>query len=215
MTQNRFKIPTDEIPPELLTRAGHILRSGGVVLHPTETVYGLAAHWEREEALQRIARIKGRSPAQPFTLMVASIEDILRISGYTSELLQRFLKAVFPVPLTVLLPHRQTLPVAYWRQFPVLGFRMPDHRPSLQLVQAAGAPLVTTSANLTGQSPPKALQEVPDAIVSQVDLTLDGGLCRFQVPSTIIQIDPEQWTYQLIRPGAFPVAKINRFFDRR
>lgn len=214
MTPFIVKIAQDEIPQDVLQQAGAILRGGGVLLHPTETVYGLAARWDREDALHRIARIKQRPPNQPLTLMVARVEAILQLSGWEDGRLRRFLQAAFPAPLTVLLPRKRTLPILYWNQFPLLGFRLPAHRPSLQLVQAAGQPLVTTSANLSGQAPPKALPEVPDSLKDQVDLVLDGGPCLLQVPSTIIQIDPQRWSYQLVRRGALAAEEINRFFEQ-
>ncbi|RMI00516.1 MAG: Sua5/YciO/YrdC/YwlC family protein, partial [Calditrichaeota bacterium] len=140
------EIRIDPRAPEkgLLVQAAEVLRKGGVVLHPTETVYGLAARWDSEAALEKVSRIKGRPPQQPYSIMVHQADTIPELLGWQSALLEGLVKAFFPGPVTLLLPRRKTLAPEYWNRFSYLGFRMPEHRLSRELIRLTGTPLITT-----------------------------------------------------------------------
>ncbi len=196
----------------VVRQAGQVLQTGGVIVHATETVYGLAARWDDEGALNRVAQIKGRSVQQPFSIMVSSVEQIAQIAQPLPPHIRKFLERLFPAPVTVLVPRTRSLPVVYWNQFPYLGFRLPDHPLSRELVVQAKVPLITTSANFSGQHPPKSVDDIPETLLEQVDMVLDSGPVQGGVPSTIVKISQNWQELSLVREGPVPLEKILAFF---
>jgi len=188
----------------VLEEAVAVLKAGGVVIHPTETVYGLAAIWNNEPALRRVASLKKRSLEKPFSILVNGIEQILRISGWNSAGLESLLTKIFPAPLTLLLPRRVQLSSTFWNQFPEIGFRFPDFKLCNSLVAMAGEPLITTSANIADRPPPKTASEIDESLIKNSGIFLNGGDCPLQVPSTVLRFDPNQRKMEVIRKGAFP-----------
>ncbi|NOX37068.1 MAG: threonylcarbamoyl-AMP synthase [Calditrichaeota bacterium] len=208
----RFVVDQNRPQEEAIQQAAQALKKGGVVLHPTETVYGLAAVFDEPSALQRVLRLKGRSEQQPFSLMVDDISWILNLSGQSAPECKRFLERVFPAPLTVLIPRKKKLAAAYWNQFEYLGFRLPEHPLSLRLVQRVGKPIITTSANLTGQPAPSRPKEIAPEIRDGVDVFLDGGETSFKIPSTIVRISWADGHIECVRSGAVPFENIKTIF---
>lgn len=187
-----------------------VLRNGGVVIHPTETVYGLAAVWNNEAALRKVASLKKRSFAKPFSILVNRTEQILRISGWNSATLEILLRRIFPAPLTLLLPRRIELPIPFWNQFPEIGFRFPDFKLCNSLVELAGEPLITTSANIADQPPPKTGSEIDESLIRNCGIFLDGGDCPIKIPSTVLRFNPDKPEVEVIREGAFSRAEFEQ-----
>ena len=214
MTPETVKI--DQLAPSMaiLDKAAGRLKAGDVILHPTETVYGLAARWDSARGLQRIAAIKGHAEGKPMSLLVNSIDQIFDICGWQSPQLTTLLEQVYPGPLTILLERRKKQELSFWNQFPDLGFRLPDHQVSRLLAQFTDTPLVTTSANLTGESSPQEFLNIPPQIRQSVAMALDGGPCLFRQASTIIKPDWENGWFTIIREGAFSEQKIAGIFKR-
>lgn len=210
---NYFRIEADNPDPQLLRKTAEYLHRSGVILHATETVYGLAARWDDETALQKVSRIKRRPAAQPYSILITDIESVLSLAGWKSAALRRLLEALFPAPLTLLLPRKRPLTPNFWNQFPEIGFRMPDHTLSRELVRQAGVPLITTSANLSGEAPPVNIAEVNREILSGVDCALDSGVCPLKAPSTVVRIDLESRNYTIVRPGAFPEQRLQEIIN--
>jgi L-threonylcarbamoyladenylate synthase len=207
------KTEQDNPDQKLVQQVGNMLARGEVIIHPTETVYGLAGIYDDFQVIEKINHIKQRPEGQPYSIMVNSFEDIYRISGQSfMPWLNNFLQAFLPGPLTVLLPRRKELEPAYWNRFSDIGFRYPDHRLSLLLVQASDRPLITTSANLSGQAPPRRLEEIPPELKEQVSVIIDGGFTREQVPSSVIRLDTTNRRMQLIRAGCISLSKLETVF---
>ena len=200
-------INVNNIDEEKIKKASDVLRNGGVIIHPTETLYGFAAVWNNENALKRIAQLKMRDIIKPFSILVNQINQILNIAGWAPDKLENLLHVIFPNPLTILLPRKKELPLHFWNQFAEIGFRFPDFRICDKLVEFAGQPLITTSANIANDPPPKTSIEVSESLINDVDLFLDGGDCPFQIPSTVMRFDPEILKIETIREGAFPHQK--------
>ena len=210
MTQS-IKIHSPEDIPDAVYRS---LQQSGVVLHATETVYGLTCRWDSEAALQKVAHIKQRPPQQPYSLMVGNVETILSLIGSSDTRLRDWLNELYPAPITLLLPRQKEAPIAYWNQFSHLGFRIPDDPVCQALCRNTGLPLITTSANLSGDPPPVAVPEIVSDIRDKVDWLLDSGPCRYRVPSTIIQFSENFDDYKLIREGAFSVTTFDHYFRK-
>lgn len=207
MNTIKLKI-TDEIPQNV----ADCLKNGGVIAHATETVYGLACRWDNEAALERVAIIKQRPPEQPYSLLVNDVASIFQLTGLDNLQMHNFLETLFPAPVTVLLPRIRDAKIAFWNDFPLLGFRLPDDPLCQKLVAAAGVPLITTSANLSGEAPPVSAEKLSGEIAQQVDFILDSGSCKYQIPSTIVQLNSTLDTYRIIRTGAFPAKEFDEIF---
>ena len=197
-------IKQTEVDPDILSRAVEFLRNEDAIIHPTETVYGIAGQYNSEKLLQKINSAKSRQADQPFSIMVDSIDQMLDLSGQGSDWLRQILTSLFPNPLTVLIPRRKKIGISYWDRFPLIGFRCPDHLWSRALIQQVGVPLITTSANHHGERPARSISEIPAALISEVALILDGGTTRYQLPSTIIIIDLIKSEVEIVRSGAMP-----------
>lgn len=210
MTSIRHKlipINVNNIDEEKIKEASDVLKNGGVIIHPTETLYGFAAVWNNENALKRIAQLKMRDIKKPFSILANQIDQILNISGWSSDKLESLLHLIFPNPLTILLPRKKELSLQFWNQFAEIGFRFPNFRICDRLVKFAGEPLITTSANIANHPPPKTSLEVSESLINDVDLFLDAGDCPLQIPSTVMRFDPETLKIKTIREGAFPRQK--------
>ena len=203
---------TEENQSKILERAARILQGGGIIVHPTETVYGLATRWDREQSLRRVAQIKQRNEAQPFSIMVSQVEQIEEIAGPLPPHIHQFLHQLFPAPVTVLLPRQKQVSISYWNQFPYLGFRVPQHAFSRALIAKTGISLITTSANFSGKPAPKTAEEIEEAIRSQVDMVIDGGTIPQGIPSTIVRVSEDWSDLTVVRQGALPLEKILLFF---
>lgn len=208
------RINPDQPDEDVLRRAARILSAGGILIHPTETVYGLAALYSREDALMKTVAIKGRSPAQPFSIMVNSVRQILEISGVGETWVEAFLQELFPAAVTVLIPRLRELSINFWNQFPFLGFRYPQHILSTRLVEVVGEPLITTSANLSGEPPVHRFADLSPVLLKKADLALDGGETAEKIPSTIIKIRVAEKRIEQVREGALDWEKIQNLFAK-
>ncbi len=194
---------------KILGQAAAVLNEEKILLHPTETVYGLAGIYSSEKAIKGILEIKRRSPDHPFSIMVNSVEQIIQISGVRKEGIAKFLENIFPAAITVLLRRKRSLHFSYWNQFPLIGFRYPDHPLSNQLIEKTGKPVVTTSANLTSELPPSEIDDISEQVINKADMVLDGGPTWNKIPSTIIKVEDDK-NIKLIRKGAVPWEKIEK-----
>ncbi|MGH1362623.1 MAG: L-threonylcarbamoyladenylate synthase [Calditrichia bacterium] len=194
---------------------GKILRDGGVLLHPTETVYGLAARWDNFDALKKVAHLKQRDVNKPLSIMISSYQSLETDLLITDSWILDICKKLLPGALTLLIPSKQNYPLAYWNQFPEIGIRYPNHELSNFLINSCGVPIITTSANLTGEPPPIAFEKVNSSIRAGVDEKLDYGTCRHSIPSTIIKVDPTDKSCIIVRQGAYPTELLSSILTIR
>jgi L-threonylcarbamoyladenylate synthase len=200
--------------PELLqpdeagiARAAEILRGGGLVAVPTETVYGLAARADSDAAVAAIYRAKGRPDFNPLIVHVASLDMARRMARFDAradDLAARF----WPGPLTLVLPLRETsgLAPAVTAGLPTVALRMPDQPLTARLLQELGLPLAAPSANRSGAVSPTEPAHVAASLGPGVKAVLDGGACPRGLESTIVALRADGW--QLLRPGPLSEADI-------
>jgi L-threonylcarbamoyladenylate synthase len=161
-------------------RAAGIVKNGGVIAYPTETVYGVGALATDVGALQRVYQIKERPMDQPLSIAVSGMEMLRSVAKVECE---DFILKFLPGPVTVILKKRKTLPGILTAGSKYVGIRWPDHHMALALISATG-PIVSTSANRHGEKDPVA----PGEVSIPVDYVLDGGPCRYGAPSTIVNL---------------------------
>jgi L-threonylcarbamoyladenylate synthase len=172
------------------------LKAGGLILLPTETVYGLAAAADRPEAEAAIYRAKARDPRKPIPLLAADIDAVARFGARFSPRARRVAERFWPGALTLILPVGDR-----WE-----GFRVPDHAVARAVASAAGGVLRVTSANLSGEPAAVTADQAGAALAGRVDLILDAGPCRWKQASTVVKAADDEWT--MVREGVIPWADL-------
>ncbi len=173
--------------PENIETTGKIIRNGGLVAFPTETVYGIGADGLNETACRKIFEVKERPPEKALSLHVASFEMIEKVAEIDSAAKKLF-KAFCPGPLTVILPKKNIVPDFVTGGLKTVGIRFPDNRTALELIKNAGCPVAASSANISGKNPPKNAAEVFENLGGKIPVILDGGDCKFGKSSTVVDI---------------------------
>jgi len=177
----------------LIDEAAVILKNGGLVVFPTETVYGIAANALNIETIDKLYAIKQRPKDKPFSVHIsdfASLEDLgIMLSSSAERVARRF----WPGPLTI---------VALNNKGEKIGLRMPDNRIAYLLIKKAGVPVVAPSANLSGAKPPVSAEEALSGMDGLVDIVLDGGRARIGIESTVMDVTEKP--FKILRQGAIP-----------
>jgi L-threonylcarbamoyladenylate synthase len=199
--------------PAAIARAGAILRAGGLVAMPTETVYGLAADATNPAAVARLFEAKGRPRFNPLISHVADLETAMA-EGVFSLLAEMLARTFWPGPLTLVTPAAASGRVSELARagLPTVALRMPAHPAARRLIDAAGVPLAAPSANPSGEPSPTTAAHVADALGDRIDLILDGGPCAVGLESTVIAVEGERAT--LLRPGGLARAEIEALTGR-
>jgi len=197
-------MPQPEPDPELIERAAAIIRRGGLVAYPTDTVYGLAADPANDEAMYRLFEAKKRDPNEPVPLLIASDDGLAAIASATPEPAQRLISLFWPGALTIVLPKAPSFHSIGVRE--TVGVRVPDHPVPRALARALGGPITGTSANVAGAEEPLTAGDVRGQLADTVDLVIDGGRCPGNRPSTVVDctVDPPR----ILREGAISRAEV-------
>lgn len=172
-----------------ISLAASIIKDGGIVAYPTETVYGIGALATNEKAIRRVFEIKKRPITQPLSIAVSSLEMMESVAQIECV---DFIKKFLPGPVTVILKKKKVLPDILTSGSGYVGIRYPDDPVALKLISMTG-PIVSTSANLHGEKDPVIAEEITIA----VDYVLDGGRSRYGAPSTIVDLHE----YTIVRKG--------------
>ena len=199
-----FTIRDPQASADALRAAGHILRLGGLVVFPTETVYGLGGDGTNPQAAADIYAAKGRPSDNPLIIHVADPENAEKYA-HTTDLYYALAKAFMPGPLTVIMPKRDNVPSSVTGGLDSVAVRCPSHPIARALIRAAGTCVAAPSANLSGKPSPTDARHVIQDLDGKVNVIIDGGECEIGLESTIVKImqDAEGEPYLvLLRPGA-------------
>ncbi len=186
--------------------AGDTIRRGGLVIFPTETVYGLGGNATSDTAAASIYRAKGRPADNPLIIHVADPWDAYEYT-YTSPIYDLLAAAFMPGPLTVILKAKDTVPLTVRAGLETVAVRCPSHPVARALIRASGVPIAAPSANLSGKPSPTCAAHVRDDMDGRVDMILDGGECEVGLESTIVKIE-EDGSLTLLRPGAITLRDL-------
>ncbi len=195
------KLITSEIE-----EAARIIRDGGLVAVPTETVYGLAGNGLNEKAVSEIYEVKGRPSIKPLSLMVPDESAMERYCPDVPEQARVLAKRFWPGPLTIVLKAKDDIPGIVLAGGETVGLRCPDHPLTLALLRACGLPLAAPSANPSGEPSPRTAEQVMRCFDGKIDAVIDGGPCSIGRESTLI--DLSRTPYRVLREGALPEAEI-------
>lgn len=187
-----------------LDQAIAILRSGGLVAFPTDTVYGVGALAFDNTAIEQIYLVKGRAAEKAIPVLIGEMDQLAEIVAEIPPSALRLAARFWPGPLTLVLPRHPNLPPAI-SATPTVGVRLPDHAVARALLRAAG-PMAVTSANLSGRASPVTANEVLEQLGGRIPLILDGGATPGGIPSTIV--DCSGASPRLLRPGPIPLEAI-------
>ena len=191
-----------------LDRAAEILRSGGLVAIPTETVYGLGANGLNESAVARIFEVKGRPQDNPLILHVAAAEDLEKWCRDIPEEAWALTEKFWPGPLTLVLARREAVPLRVTAGLETVAMRCPDHPLTREVLRRAGVPVAAPSANLSGKPSTTTAEHCVHDLWGKVEAILDGGPCRVGVESTILDLSVSP--PRVLRPGGVTLEKLRR-----
>jgi L-threonylcarbamoyladenylate synthase len=194
-----LSITPDAPEPALIARAAEILRGGGIVAYPTDTVYGLAVDPRSVNAVEQLFSVKGRDAAAAIPLIASSIEDVEHV-GKMTEADLRLARAFWPGPLTLVVSARESISPRVTGGGTTVAVRVPAHAVARALALGAGFPITATSANRSGRPPSVTSDEVAAAFGDDIDLLLDGGPTVGGPPSTIVEMEDNG--PRLLRVGA-------------
>ena len=184
----------------MISYCAKVIRHGGLVVFPTETVYGIAADFNNEQAMKRLREVKKRTDDKPFSVLISQRGLIANYTPMRDPVLYKIIDAFWPGPLTIIVP---TI-----REGETIGIRMPDHNIALRLVQESQCTIAAPSANLEGQPAPSTCEEALKDLEGLVDVAIDGGVAKLGNSSSIVDLTPSKPV--LLRQGAIAQKDIDR-----
>lgn len=194
------KIKTQILSEKDVAVAAKILKSGGLVAVPTETVYGLAANALNESAVQKIFAAKGRPSDNPLIVHISEIDEIYNLVSEFPDKAQKLADAFWPGPLTMILKKSQVVPNVISGGLDSVAIRLPANSVARKIIKEAGCPLAAPSANLSGSPSPTKTTHVIADLFGKIDAIVDAGTCNVGVESTVISLCTD--IPKILRPGA-------------
>lgn len=182
-----------------LADAGEIIRAGGLVVFPTETVYGLGANALDGEAVKKIFKAKGRPSDNPLIVHISNLNQLSDITSEVNEITQKAIEAFWPGPLTLIMEKSHNVPETVTAGLNTVAVRMPKHDVAIALLKAANVPIAAPSANIAGKPSPTKAEHVIMDMDGKVDMILDGGPSEVGLESTIL--DTTSNPPVMLRPG--------------
>lgn len=199
MNTQLITINPDNPDSSLIAQAARVIKNGGLVSFPTETIYGLGANGLDPEAVKKIFLAKGRPQDNPLILHVASVEQVTDLVQEIPESAKLLMNKFWPGPLTLIFKKSDLVPDSVSCGLDTVAVRMPDNKVALELINACGCPLSAPSANISGRPSPTQAIHVMDDLSGKVDMVLDGGEVDIGIESTVL--DLTQTPPQILRPG--------------
>lgn len=189
-----------------LKEAARIIKQGGIVVFPTETVYGIGVNCFDEKAVRKLYEIKQRQLDKPISLLVSNMKMVNKIAKDITEMEYKMMKKFFPGPLTMILKKRNIIPDVVTSKQDTVGVRMPSDRIALKLIEYANVPIATTSANISGNPSETNLESIIKCFEGKVDYFVDGGESEIGLASTIVQMVDE--IPNILRQGSITAEQI-------
>ncbi len=197
--------------PEAIRTAAEAIRRGELVAFPTETVYGLAADALNPEAVARVYEVKGRPANNPLPVQVASVDEIPLVAVDVPDVARELIRRFMPGPLTIVLRASPRVPELVTAGAGTVGIRIPDHRVALELLRAAGTPIVAPSANPSGEPPPTSADDVLAYLGGRIEYILDAGTTKLKTASTVVDLTSEP--RRILRHGAITDDELAPFLS--
>lgn len=193
------KIDNNKIDTKIINSAGEIIKNGGLVAFPTETVYGLGADALSEEACIKIYAAKGRPSDNPLIVHIADIEALYKIAAEIPKKAIDLADRFWPGPLTMIFKKTELVPLGTTGGLDSVAVRMPDNKIALELIRAGGGYIAAPSANTSGRPSPTKAEHVYEDMNGRIDMIIDGGMVGIGIESTIVDMSTE--IPIILRPG--------------
>lgn len=196
-----------KISEEAIKEAGKVLRDGGIVAFPTDTVYGLGAVFSDDKAVQRLFEAKGRDEGKPLSILVSDLEQVELLAAEIPEKARALMKKYWPGALTIILKKRPELSDRICAKGETVGIRMPDSPDALRLIREVGSPLAAPSANTSGKRSSVTAEDVREDLYGKIDMLLDGGACPVGLSSTVVELSGTET--RILREGIITKTMID------
>jgi L-threonylcarbamoyladenylate synthase len=206
------KMTQDNIDKKAIEEAGDILRNGGLVAFPTETVYGLGANALDEKAAMSIYKAKGRPSDNPLIVHIARREDLDSLVESVSDGAERLMEKFWPGPLTIVFKKSKLVLDSITGGLDTVAIRMPNHKITLELIKEAGVPVAAPSANTSGKPSPTIASHVVEDMDGRVDMIIDGGDAGYGVESTVVDVSGDE--LMILRPGGITAEDLRGVFEK-
>lgn len=195
-----IRIDPDNIDSNLIRQAAEVLKAGGLVIFPTDTVYGLGANALDERAVRSVFEVKQRSFDNPLPVLIADEEELERLAKEVPNEAKELASSFWPGGLTLVLKKSERIPSIVTAGGDTVALRVPDHPVTLALIREASVPLVGPSANISGEEAPADTAAINPLLTEQVNVVIDAGRTPVGIPSTIV--DLAQGRVRILRQGA-------------
>lgn len=209
MVQNTSK--ADNLSEQIalqIDRATEIIKAGGIVAFPTDTVYGLGADAFNSKATERVYKVKQRSHRLPLPILLADATQVAAVVDSVSEIAQILMRYFWPGGLTLVLPKATSLSDSITAGGNKVAIRIPNHIVPCTIIRRLGIPIIGTSANISDRPSAVTAQEVKAQLGSEIDLIIDGGDCPGGLESTVVDVTGE--TPVVLRRGIIPEDEVKR-----
>jgi len=208
-----IKINPNRPSPTVIKKVSEIIKKGGLVVLPTDTVYGLACDATNPVAVAKVFFIKKRPVSQPLSIAVADFKHIYKYVGNITDSAKKLAKKFLPGPITLVLKKSSIIPDVVTSGRDDIGIRVPDCKIVLMLINALKKPIVIPSANLHKHPSPTTTQQALKQLAGKVDLILDGGKTKYGIESTIVSCIDNK--IKILRVGAISTKQILTSLERR
>lgn len=178
----------EKINYEKIKEVAKCIKQGGIVIFPTETVYGIGVNGLNENAIKKLYEVKQRPEKKPISLLVNSLDMINEIAKDITTVEYTLIEKFFPGPLTIVLKKKDIVPNILTPGIDTVGIRMPENEIALKLIEYAGVPIATSSCNISGKPSATNLQEIMKVFEGKVDYFIDNGPSKIGLASTVVQI---------------------------
>lgn len=202
----------NEIDYKKLQDVADIIKQGGIVVFPTETVYGIGTNGLDSKAITQLYEVKQRPLNKPISLLVSSLKMIEAVTENISDMEYKLMEAFFPGPLTIILKKNKVVPDNLTNNADTVGIRMPDNIIARKLIEYANLPIATPSANISGRSSGTNIQDIIKDFGDKVDYYIDGGPSELGIGSTIVKIDGNEPI--ILRKGSISEEEINEVVNK-
>lgn len=193
-----------------LKEPAKMIKEGGIVIFPTETVYGIGTNGLNEKAVKQLYEVKQRPLNKPISLLVNSIEMIEQVAKDITDIEYELIKEFFPGPLTIILKKKDIVPNILTANQDTVGIRMPANKIVIKLIEYAGIPIATPSANISGRPSGTNIKDIMEDFDGKVDYFVDGGPSKIGLASTIVKV--EKGIPKILRKGAISEEQITQIF---
>ncbi|MCX7748881.1 MAG: L-threonylcarbamoyladenylate synthase [Clostridia bacterium] len=203
-----IQLDENKIEMDKLRYAAEILRGGGLVAFPTETVYGLGANALDEKAVEKIFEAKGRPSDNPLIVHISGMDALEELVNEVPSVMRPLVKTFWPGPLTVVLRKSGIVPRVITAGLNTVAVRMPEHPVALQLIRESGVPVAAPSANTSGKPSPTMAKHVIEDLSGKVDVIIDAGISKVGLESTVLDltVDPPM----ILRPGGISLHELSK-----